>query len=96
MLVGLERYLKNAIAQRVSIQRLYGYDGFVIVGHGNETETFAFIRLQIANHFNVLDGPERSKKLPQDIFFRLWCQIIHKNTPSGTIEGTTGQQWIAQ
>jgi len=76
-----ERDLQDTVAQRVAVERLNGDEGFVVVGHGHETEAFAFVRLQVADDFDALDGAERTEQLPQDTLFRIRRQIVHENTP---------------
>lgn len=88
--VRLERYLKNSIPQSVAIQRLNSYDCFVVVGHGNEAESFAFVSLEVSDYFDVLDGAEGTEQLPQDILFRLRRKIVYKYTPPGAIQRTAG------
>ena len=60
-LVRFEAYLKDPVTERVPVQALDGDHGFVIVGHRHETKAFALVRLQVANHFDRLDGAERTE-----------------------------------
>lgn len=48
--VGLKTDLQHPIAQCVSVQRLYSHNGIIIIGHCYESESFAFVRLQITNY----------------------------------------------
>ena len=77
-----ERHLEDAVAQRVAVERLNSDESFVVVRHGDETEAFAFIGLQVADDFDALDGAEGTKQLPQDTFLRIGRQIVHENTPA--------------
>lgn len=81
-LVRLKADLQYPIAQCVTIQRLNSYNGFVIVCHGNEAETFTFVCLQVAYNFDALNGAKWSKELPQHVFFSFWCQIVYEYAPS--------------
>ena len=60
-LVRFEAYLKDPVTERVAVQALDGDHGLVIVGHRHETKAFALVRLQVANHFDRLDGAERTE-----------------------------------
>lgn len=94
--IRFEADLQDSVTQRVTVQRLYGYYGFVIVGHRNKTEAFAFVGLQVADHFDALDGSERAKQLPENVFFCLWSKVIHKNAPTGTVHCVSGQHRVGQ
>lgn len=94
--VGLERNLKHSIAQRVSIQRLDGDQCFVVVRHGHESKAFAFIGLQVADHFHGLNGAERTKQLPQQVLLRVRSQIVNEQTPSSSVHRIPRQQRVRQ
>lgn len=79
---GFEWNLQNAVTERVAIERLDGYESFVVVGHGDETETLALVGLQVANDFDALDSAKGTEKLPEDALFRVGCQIVNENAPT--------------
>lgn len=81
-LVRFEWHLQNTIAKRETIERIDRHQRFVIVGHRDKTETFAFLRLKITNDLHVLHGAERSEQLPEDALFGFRCQIVDKYTPT--------------
>ena len=89
-LVRLEAHLENPVTERVTVQALDGDHRLVIVGHRHETEAFALVRLQVADHFDRLDGAERTEQLPQHVLLGLWGEIIHEDTPAGTIHRVPG------
>jgi len=84
-LVGLEGHLKDPVAKRVSIETLDGHQGFVIVGHGDESKTFAFVGLQVSDDLDVLDSSKGSKQLPENVLFSFWSKIVDKDAPAGSI-----------
>lgn len=88
--------LQDTVTQRVTVQRLDGHHGFVVVGHRDEAEAFAFVGLQVADHFHALDGSERAKQLPENVLLRLWSEVIHENAPAGTVHGVSGQHGVGQ
>lgn len=79
--------MQDTIAQSVPIQTLNGDQALIVVGHGDKAEAFAFVRLQVPNDFDVLHGPKRTKKLPEDIFFRFRRQIVDEDAPATTVDG---------
>lgn len=79
---GFERDLQDAVTERVAIERLDSHKCFIVVGHGDEPEAFALVRLQIANHFDALDSTEGAKELPQDALLRIGRQVVNKNAPA--------------
>lgn len=61
VLVGLEGDLEDAVAEGVAIEGLDGHHCLIIVGHGDESEAFALVGLQVPNHLHVLHGSEGPK-----------------------------------
>lgn len=95
-LVGLERHLENSVAQGVSIEALYGHQGLVVIRHGDETETLAFVGLEIPDYLHGLNCSKRSEELPQEIFFGVRSQIIDEYAPPRSIHSIASKQWICQ
>ena len=79
---SFERHLQDAVTERVAIKWLDGYECFVVVSHGDESESFALVRLKIANDFDALDSAERAKQLPEDALFGVRSQVINENAPT--------------
>ena len=94
--VGLERNLENSVAQGVSIQTLYGHQGFVVICHGDEAKAFAFVGLEISDNLYGLDRTKWSKKLPQKILFSIGSKIIDEDAPPRSIHSISSKQWISQ
>lgn len=57
-LVSLKADLQHPIAQGITIQRLNGHHGLIVVGHGHESESLALAGLQIPDHLHRLNGTE--------------------------------------
>lgn len=53
-LVRFKANLQDAIAERVAVQRLDGHHRLLVVGHRDEAESLALVRLQIANHLIIV------------------------------------------
>lgn len=96
VLVRLERYLENAVAERVAVQGLDGHHSLVVVGHGDEAEALAFVGLEVPDHLDVLHGTEWPKQLPQDVLLRLGREVINEYAPAGAVEGTAGEEGVPQ
>lgn len=61
-----------------------GYQGFIVVGHGDEAEAFALVRLKVANDFDTLHGTKGAKELPEKRILRVRSQIVDEDAPAGT------------
>ena len=81
-----ERNLQHAVAERVAVERLNGHQRLVVVGHRDEAESLALVRLQVADHLDALDGAERPKQLPQDALFRVRRQVVDEYAPAGSFD----------
>lgn len=81
-LVGLEGHLKDPVAKSVSIETLDGNQGFVIIGHSDESKTFAFVSLQVSDDLDVLDSSKGSKQLPKNVLFSFRSKIVDKDAPA--------------
>lgn len=88
--------MKHPIAESVPVQRLDRHHGLVVVGHSDESEALALVRLQVFDHFHALDGTERAKQLPQHILLRLRCQVVHEDAPAGAVDRVRRQHRVAQ
>lgn len=84
--VRLEADLQHPIAEGVAVEGLDRNHRFVVVGHRDETEALAFVRLQILDHLDALYGTERAEQLPQNVLLRLWGQVVHEDAPTGTVD----------
>lgn len=58
--------------------------------------TFALVGLQVLDHLNGLDGPERTEQLPEHVLLRFGGQIINKDAPAGAVNRIRGQHRVAQ
>ena len=52
--VGLEADLQHPVAERVPVEGLDRHETLVVVGHCDEAEALALVRLQVSNHLDVL------------------------------------------
>lgn len=89
LLAGLEGNLQHAVAQAVAVEASDCHGGLVVVGHGDEAEALTFVGGEVADDFDIGDGTERPKELPQDALIRLGGQVVHKDAPAGS--GRTGE-----
>lgn len=80
-LASFERNLQNFISQPVTIQAVDRHGGLLIVCHGDKAEAFALVGVEISDHFDVDDGTERSKHLPQDGLICILTQVIDEDAP---------------
>ncbi len=78
----LEGDLEDAVAQGVAVEGLNGDEGLVVIGHGDESESFALVGLEIADHLDGLDGSEWAKELPEYALLRVGRQIVHEDAPT--------------
>lgn len=85
--VRLEADLQYPVAEGVPVKGLDGNDGFVVVGHRDEAEALALVRLQVLDYLDALDRSERAEQLPEDIFLRLRGQVVDEDAPAGTVDG---------
>lgn len=95
-LVGFEWDLQDSVAQCVSIEWLDSNNSFIIICHCNKSEAFALVGLKVANDFHTLNSTKWTKKLPQNILFRFWSQVIHEYTPTGAIHRVARKHWVGQ
>ncbi len=51
--VGLEGDLEDPVAQRVTVERLYGHQRLLVIGHRDEAEALALVSLQVTDHLKV-------------------------------------------
>lgn len=82
--VGFERHLQNSVPEAVSVQAGDGDRRLVIISHGDETESFALVCVEVANDLDVCDGAERPEHLPQDALVCVWGQVVDENAPAGS------------
>lgn len=98
--VSFERYLQHPIAERVSIQTLDGHQRLLVVGHGDEAEAFAFVRLQVAYHLDALHGAERAEQLPKQRLLRVGREVVDEDAPATGAAVQRGrvrrQDWIGE
>lgn len=80
-LASFERNLQNFISQPVTIQAVDRHGGLLIVGHGDKAEALALVGVEVSDHFNVDNGTERSKHLPQDGLVCILTQVIDEDAP---------------
>ena len=52
--VRLEADLQHPVAERVPVEGLDRHETLVVVGHCNEAEALALVRLQVSDHLDVL------------------------------------------
>ena len=64
LLAGLKGDLQHAVGQAITIEAGDGHSCLLIVGHGDEAESFAFVGEEIPDDFDVGDGAERTEELP--------------------------------
>lgn len=81
-LAGLEGHLKDLVPQPVPIQAVDGHGGLLVVGHGDEAETFTLVGVEVSDDFDVDDGTKRAEELPQDGLVGLLAQIVDEDTPT--------------
>lgn len=81
--VGFERDLQHSVPEAVSIQAGDGHGRLVVVCHGDKTESFALVCVEVANNLDVCDGTERPKHLPEDALVCVWSQVVDEDTPAG-------------
>lgn len=83
--VCLKTDLQHPVSQGVSVERLNGDQTLVVVRHGDESEAFALVGLQVTDHFDILDSSERPEQLPQDVLLRLRRQVVDEQTPTAAV-----------
>lgn len=84
LLTGLEGNLEDSVTQSVAIEAGDGHGRFVVVGHGDKAKALALVGGEVADHFDVGDGPKGTKELPQDALICLWREVVHKDAPAST------------
>ena len=52
--VGLEADLQHPVAERVPVEGLDRHETLVVVGHCDEAESLALVRLQVSDDLHVL------------------------------------------
>ena len=87
MLVRLEADLKYSVAESVSVEGLDGHETLVVVGHRDEAEALALVRLQVADHLDVLHGAERAEELPKDVLLSVGSEVVHEDAPAAAVHG---------
>lgn len=88
--VGFEGDLQHAVAQRESVEVLYGHERLLIIGHGDEAKALALARGVVADHLDALHGAEGTKQLPQHRVLRVGGQVVHEDAPASAVEGRGG------
>lgn len=83
-LVSLEGDLQDAIAQPVAVETGNGHGRLVVIRHGDEAETFAFVGVEVSDHLDVVDGAKWTEELPQHTLVGIWGQVVHKNAPASS------------
>lgn len=58
------------------------HGGLLVVRHGDETEAFALVGVEISDHFHIDDGTERPEHLPEDRLVGVLAQIIDEDAPT--------------
>lgn len=85
--VRLEAHLEYPVAEGVPVEGLDSDHGFVVVGHRDESEALALIRLQVLDDLDALHGTERAEQLPQDVLLRFRGQVVDEDTPARSVDG---------
>lgn len=93
--VSFERDLEHAVSQAIAVQAGDGHGRLVVVGHGDEAEAFALVRVEVADHLHVRHGAERPEHLPQDALVRVRSQVVDEDAPAragvtGNVDAQTG------
>lgn len=82
-LVGLERDLQDAVSQPVPVETGDGHGCLVVVSHGDKSEPFALVCVEVPDDLDVCDGAKRPKHLPQNAFVCIRSQVIDEDAPAG-------------
>ena len=90
--VGLEADLQDPIAEGVPVQGLDRDQALVVVCHGDEAESLALVRLQIADDLDVLNGAEGAKELPEDVLLGIGSEVVHEDAPAAAVHGGCGRR----
>lgn len=93
--VSFERDLQYAVSEAIAVQAGDGHSRLVVVGHGDEAEAFALVRVEVTDHLHVRHGTKRPEHLPQDALIRIRSQIVDKDAPAcagmtGDVDAQTG------
>lgn len=81
--VGFERDLQNSVPEAVSVQAGDGHGCLVVVSHGDKSEPFALVCVEVPDDLDVCDGAKRTKHLPQNTFVCIRSQVIDEDAPAG-------------
>ena len=82
---GLEGDLEDPPAEAVHVERLYGHQALLVVGHRDEPEPLALAGCQVPDHLDTADRPERPEQLPQDVLLRLRGEVVDEDAPAGAV-----------
>lgn len=88
--------MKHPIAQRVPVEGLNRHHRLVVVGHRDEAEALALVRLQVLDHLDALHRTEGPEELPQHVLLGLGRQVVDEDAPAGAVDGVGGQHRVAQ
>lgn len=79
---SFERNLQHAVSEAIAVQAGDGHGCLVVVGHSDEAEAFALVRVEVADHLNVCHRAERPEHLPQDALVCVRSQVVDEDAPA--------------